>query len=125
MFSFLQSAAPAARRAVATTASVTRQLNTTDIVKLVATNHDLSQAEARRVFDTILDSISEVRCIATTTVVVVVVAVVVHIVRTHLLTYYFQSVAKHETVSISKFGSFASRKAAARKGRNPQTGEVG
>jgi len=123
MFSFLQSAAPAARRAVATTASVTRQLNTTDIVKLVATNHDLSQAEARRVFDTILDSISEVRCIATTTVVVV--AVVVHIVRTHLLTYYFQSVAKHETVSISKFGSFASRKAAARKGRNPQTGEVG
>ena len=67
-------------------------MNKTELVKAVSTQAELTQKDAAKVIDALLETISN-------------------------------TLAKEEKIQLVGFGTFEVRDRAARKGRNPQTGE--
>ena len=67
-------------------------MNKTELVKAVSTQAELTQKDAAKVVDALLETISN-------------------------------TLAKEEKIQLIGFGTFEVRDRAARKGRNPQTGE--
>ena len=67
-------------------------MNKTELVKAVSTQAELTQKDAAKVVDALLETISN-------------------------------TLAKEEKIQLIGFGTFEVRERAARKGRNPQTGE--
>lgn len=67
-------------------------MNKTELVKAVSTQAELTQKDAAKVVDALLETISS-------------------------------TLAKEDKIQLIGFGTFEVRERAARKGRNPQTGE--
>jgi DNA-binding protein HU-beta len=68
-------------------------MNRVELIERIATQHELSKAEAGRILSTLLDAI-------------------------------VTTVKKGNTLTLPGFGSFKQTSRAARKGRNPKTGEA-